>query len=66
MSGIGRCPRALSAIRLNYPQEPAPDWLERAAREGNRHELWVKEDLKEGDQVIYWVVGTQMVIKQKK
>ena len=26
----------------------------------------LKEDLKEGDQVIYWVVGTQMVIKQKK
>ena len=26
----------------------------------------LKEDLKEGDQIIYWVVGTQMVIKQKK
>ena len=26
----------------------------------------LKEDLKEGDQIIYWVVGTQRVIKQKK
>jgi len=26
----------------------------------------LKETLKEGDQVIYWVVGGQKVIKQKK
>lgn len=46
MSGIGTCPRALSAIRLNYKQEEVPVWVETAAREGNRHEIWIKEDLK--------------------
>lgn len=45
MSGIGHCPRALSAQRLDYPVEPAPGWLERAAAEGNKHEQWIKEQL---------------------
>lgn len=45
MSGIGHCPRALSAWRLGYPTEPAPSWLKRAAQEGNKHEVWIKEQL---------------------
>ena len=52
MSGIGHCPRALSAQRLGYPTEPAPVWLERAAAEGNKHEQWMKEQLRsEGYEV---------------
>ncbi len=45
MSSVGDCPRALSAERLDYPCEAAPDWLERAAEEGKRHEIWMKEQL---------------------
>jgi len=46
MSSVGYCPRALSAQRLGYPVEPAPDWLERAAEEGNKHEEWIVEELR--------------------
>jgi len=53
MSHIGSCARALSAERLGYPSKPAPDWLERAAEEGKRHELWIKEQLvAEGYEVL--------------
>ena len=45
MSSAGDCPRALSAEHLGYPVEPVPDWLERAAEEGKRHEQWIKEEL---------------------
>ena len=51
MSSVGQCARALSAERLGYPCEAAPDWLERAAEEGKRHELWIKEDLKKQENV---------------
>ncbi len=57
MSGVGDCPRALSAERLGYPCEAAPDWLERAADEGKKHEIWIKEQLKtEG----FTVTGEQL------
>lgn len=45
MSSAGKCPRALSAQRLGYPSEPAPEWLERAANEGKMHEDWIIEQL---------------------
>lgn len=38
MSEAGKCPRALSAQRLGYEPEPAPEWLERTAEEGKWHE----------------------------
>lgn len=47
MSSAGRCPRALTAEKFKYPSKEAPSWLETAAREGRRHEKWVKEDLVE-------------------
>ena len=49
MSSAGKCPRALSAIRLGYEPEAAPEWLERAAEEGNWHEDRIKQGLREGD-----------------
>ena len=45
MSGIGGCPKELSAEHLNYPQEPAPAYLMAAAREGSRQDIWMKQDL---------------------
>ena len=45
MSSAGKCPRALSAEQLGYEAEPAPIWLNRAAEEGKRHEIWIKEQL---------------------
>ena len=45
MSHVGYCTRALSAERLGYPSEPAPDWLERAANEGKMHEVWIRNQL---------------------
>src|SRR3972149_4120415 len=45
MSSAGKCARALSAERLNFPAEQVPEWLEIAAREGNKHEEWIKEEL---------------------
>ncbi len=52
MSSVGNCARALSAERLGYPFEAAPDWLERAATEGKRHEQWMKEDLRKEGYII--------------
>jgi len=53
ISGIGYCPRALSAEHLGYAREEAPKYLMTAAREGNRHEIWIKEDLaQEGLSVV--------------
>jgi len=52
MSGAGDCPRALSAEHLGYPGEPAPIWLEKAAREGKRHEDWIIEDLIAGGNTV--------------
>lgn len=60
MSGVGDCPRALSAEKLSYPVEEAPFWLERAAKEGNRHEIWIKEDLKEEGITVY---GEQLEVR---
>ena len=45
MSSAGKCPRALSAARLGYTPEPAPEWLERAADEGRWHEKRIKNEL---------------------
>ena len=45
MSGVGDCARALSAERLGYESETIPIWLNRAAEEGKRHEIWIKEQL---------------------
>lgn len=55
MSGLGDCPRILSAARLGYEPLPEPDYLRRAAREGSRHEEWIVEDLRaEG-----WIITDQ-------
>jgi len=59
MSSAGNCARALSAERLSYPCEAAPDWLERAAEEGKKHEQWIKEELRAEDIA---VTGEQMEI----
>ena len=53
MSSCGDCARALSAERLGYPSEPAPDWLERAANEGKKHEEWIVEELRKHDVVFH-------------
>ena len=45
ISSLGHCPRALSAARLGYEPLPEPRFLQLAAREGERHEQWVIEDL---------------------
>jgi len=37
-SESGKCPRALTAKYLDYEAIPAPDWLERSAKEGKWHE----------------------------
>jgi len=47
MSQLGQCPRALSAFRLGYEPLPEPGFLQLAAREGSRHEVWVISDLQE-------------------
>lgn len=46
-SEIGHCLRALTAQHLGYEPTEKPKWLERAAREGTRHEEWIREDLRE-------------------
>ena len=52
ISSLGTCPRALSAARLGHEPLPEPEFLKLAAREGERHEGWVIEDLKaEGWQI---------------
>ena len=53
MSSVGHCVRALSAERLNLSHKPAPDWLERAANEGKKHELWIKEELAAVNQEVF-------------
>lgn len=46
-SGIYQCKRRLLAVRLGVGGgEEAPPWLEQAAREGSRHEQWIKDDLR--------------------
>jgi len=45
MSSAGCCPKRLSAIRNMIECEPTPDWLERTAEEGHRHEIWIKEEM---------------------
>lgn len=47
MSGVGGCPRAVVAQLSGYEAKPDPEFLKNAAREGNRHEAWIAEDLKE-------------------
>ena len=49
MSEAGKCPRALSAMRLGYEAEPKPEWLERTANEGNWHEQRIIEELRADD-----------------
>lgn len=52
ISSLGACPRVLSAVQLGYEPLPEPEFLKLAAREGERHEQWVVEDLElEGWQV---------------
>ncbi len=53
ISSLGHCPRALSAARLGYEPLPEPRFLQLAAREGERHEQWVIEDL----QVEGWEIS---------
>ena len=51
MSSIGKCSRTLSAEMLGLigdgSQEDMPEYLRLAAREGNRHEAFIREDLAE-------------------
>ena len=50
MSSVGMCARTLSATRLGLlPSDggPVPEYLRLAAREGSRHEQWIKDDLPE-------------------
>lgn len=47
MSSVGGCPRAVVAQRLGYDQVEPPGFMQRAAREGQRHEEWVAHDLAE-------------------
>ena len=63
MSGVGYCPRALSAQRLEYPTEPAPTWLERAAQEGNMHEGWIRAGL-QADGCKVW--NDQFVLRNEQ
>lgn len=53
MSSAGKCPRALSAIRLGVKAEEAPPWLEKAANEGNWHEQRIKDELRADDIAVY-------------
>jgi len=53
MSSAGKCPRALSAIRLNIPSEPPPAWLETSAEEGNWHEQRIKKQLTIEGHLVY-------------
>lgn len=45
MSGLGHCPRVLSAMQLGYNPLPEAEFMRLAAREGARHEQWIIEDL---------------------
>jgi len=53
MSSVGRCPRALSAIRQGYTPESSPVWLETAAEEGKWHEQRIKDELRADDIAVY-------------
>ena len=56
MSSAGKCPKALSAERLEYSPNQAPPWLETAANEGKLHEDWIVSQLEsEG----YVIIGRQ-------
>lgn len=46
-SSVGRCQRSLWAARVGYDPLPSPEWLLRAAREGQRHEPWIVQDLED-------------------
>ena len=45
-SQLGGCPRSASAPRFDFEPTPRPEFLEIAAKEGTRHEDWVREDLR--------------------
>lgn len=45
ISSLGQCPRVLSAEVLGHDPLPEPEFMKLAAREGERHEQWVIEDL---------------------
>ena len=48
ISGVGKCMRTVSLDALGLIQKEAPnEKLRLAAREGMRHERWIREDLKE-------------------
>jgi len=52
ISSLGHCPRVLSAQALEYQPLPEMEFMKLAAREGERHEDWIIENLKsEGWQV---------------
>lgn len=52
ISTLGHCPRVLSAQALDYQPLPEMAFMKLAAREGERHEDWIIEDLQsEGWQV---------------
>ena len=52
ISSLGQCPRVLSAQALDYQPLPEMEFMKLTAREGERHEEWIIEDLRsEGWQV---------------
>jgi len=51
MSEAGKCPRALSAQLLGMEGEVIPEFVMRAAEEGNWHEARIIEKLKEQDNI---------------
>ena len=53
MSKCGQCPRRLSYGMLDYEALPIPSWLETSAREGQKHEEWIKDELRADDIAIY-------------
>lgn len=47
MSSAGKCPKALSAIRLDMEPTAKPSWLDQTAEEGWWHEERIKDELKD-------------------
>lgn len=56
MSESGYCPRALSAMKLEYTGDEIPTWLETAAREGEWHEQRIKMMLAEEE---HWFMDNE-------
>ena len=52
MSSAGKCPKALSAERLDYPCAPLPEFVTRSADEGKWHEARLIQELRDKGFVI--------------